>query len=114
MRYLDVPYFKQDTLYTCGPTSLQMVFAYYGIRESEEGLATEVDSDADVGTQHREMVAAVTRRGLHAYVNDNATLDEVAYLVNDRETPSLCVTSRRTRMKTTTRSSSASRMMRSC
>ena len=37
--YIDVPYFKQDTDYTCGPASLQMVLAYFGIRESEEALA---------------------------------------------------------------------------
>lgn len=87
MRYLDVPYFKQDTLYTCGPTSLQMVFAHFGIKESEEKLAEEVESNADVGTQHREMIEAVTRRGLHAYVNDNALIDEISHLVNDHEVP---------------------------
>lgn len=87
MHYLDVPYFKQDTPYTCGPTSLQMVFSFYGITVSEAALAKEVESDAEVGTRHRAIIEAITSRGLHAYVNDNASLDELAYLLNDCAVP---------------------------
>lgn len=80
MQLLDVPYFKQDTTYTCGPTSLQMVFAYFGIRTAEAAVAREVAATANVGTIHQQMIDAVRRRGLHCYVNDNATLNELQFL----------------------------------
>lgn len=81
MRYLEVPYFKQDTGYTCGPTSLQMVLAYYGIRESEANLTRELETRPDNGTLHEEMIEAVLRRNLHCYVNDNASLEEIEFLL---------------------------------
>lgn len=84
MRYLDVPYFKQDTPYTCGPTSLQMVFGYYGIRESEAALSAELLTDPERGTAHGRMIEAVLRRGLHCYVNDDATWEELGRLVGSR------------------------------
>lgn len=80
MNVLHVPYFKQDTLYTCGPTSLQMVLAFYGMRESEASLAREVEANAETGTTHERMIEAVRARGLHCYVNDNAGFDELRYL----------------------------------
>jgi predicted double-glycine peptidase len=82
MRYLDVPYFKQDTGYTCGPTSLQMVLAYHGIRESEAALAKELETDPQNGTYHHNMIEGALRRKLHCYVNDNATLPELRYLID--------------------------------
>lgn len=84
MRYLDIPYFKQDTQYTCGPTSLQMVLAYYGIRESEAALAAELGTDPDTGTAHQQMITAVLKRGLHCYVNDEATWEELGRFVSSR------------------------------
>lgn len=87
MRYLDVPYFKQDTLYTCGPTSLQMVFAYYGIRESEAALARELATDPEEGTAHERMIAASKRYGFYTYVNDHASFEELAYLLHAHEVP---------------------------
>lgn len=84
MRYLDVPFFKQDTNYTCGPVSLQMVLAYHGILESELALREELQSHPVTGTTHQAMITAVTDRGLHCYVNDNATREElVQYLAQE-------------------------------
>lgn len=88
MQYLDVPYFKQDTTYTCGPASLQMVFAYYGIRVSEEKLAQELGSASEDGTRNGALIDAVLRRGLHCYVNDDATLEELMSLL-ERELPTV-------------------------
>ena len=88
MRYLDVPYFKQDTLYTCGPTSLQMVFSYYGIRESEAALKEELETSPETGTEHQQMINAVLKRGFHCYVNNDATLEDIHSLV-ERGVPTI-------------------------
>jgi len=81
MKSLKVPYFKQNTLYTCGPTSLLMVFSYYGIQASEDLLAKELDTNSDIGTKHSKMIEGVRRYGLHCYVNDQSTLQEIGYLL---------------------------------
>lgn len=82
MAYLDVPYFKQDTGYTCGPASLQMVLAFHGVRESEEHLAKELESNMEDGTCHQNMIEAATSRGFHCYVNDNSSLEEISFLLS--------------------------------
>lgn len=81
MAYLDVPYFKQDTGYTCGPTSLQMVLAYYGLRESEAQLAKELETEMENGTCHQNMITSALERGFHCYVNDNSSLEEIGFLL---------------------------------
>lgn len=83
MQYLNVPYFKQDTIYTCGPTSLQMVLSFYGIRESESALAEELKSTAENGTYHKNMLEAVLRRGLYCYINDESNLEELRSLLGN-------------------------------
>jgi ABC-type bacteriocin/lantibiotic exporter with double-glycine peptidase domain len=82
MSYLDVPYFKQDTGYTCGPTSLQMALAYYGIHRSEKNLAEELKTTSEYGTRHGSMIQGVLSHGLYCYVNEGATIDELRYLLN--------------------------------
>lgn len=84
MHYLEVPYFKQDTGYTCGPASLQMVFGFYGIHESEGRLTEELKPDEDNGTDHQAMIDLVLERGFNCYVNDRSTLQEVEYLLKYR------------------------------
>ena len=81
MKYLDVPYFKQDTNYTCGPTALQMVLAYYDIRESEASLAEKLGTDSDNGTRRVKMRELAVSYGLHCYVNDNAPFEELSFFI---------------------------------
>lgn len=82
MHYLEVPFYKQDTEYTCGPTSLQMVLSYYGMKFSEEHLAHELHTNKRIGTMHQALIDTALRHGLFCYVNNNSTIDEIEYLVN--------------------------------
>ena len=84
MRYLDVPYFKQDFTYTCGPASLQMVFAYYGIQESEKNLIKELKPNDDIGTKHQALIDASLKRNLYSYVNEGAPLEEIGFLISQK------------------------------
>jgi predicted double-glycine peptidase len=74
---LDIPFFKQDTLYSCGPAALQMVFAYYSVRESEEDLMRELHTRKKDGTHHEGMIDLSRKRGFFVYVNDDSSLDEI-------------------------------------
>ncbi|MCA9354167.1 MAG: C39 family peptidase [Candidatus Kaiserbacteria bacterium] len=82
MSKLDVPFFKQDKEYTCGPTSLQMVFAYYGKRASEAALAEALGTNDDSGTRKDRMQQLATALGFHCYVNNGSTLEELQYLIS--------------------------------
>lgn len=82
MKCLDVPYFKQDTTYTCGPTALQMVLAYYDIKTSEATLSEELGTNSDNGTRRLRMREVAATYGLHCHVNDNAPYEELSILVS--------------------------------
>jgi ABC-type bacteriocin/lantibiotic exporter with double-glycine peptidase domain len=82
MKSLKVPYFKQETHYTCGPATMQMILKYYGIERTEADLASELATNSDIGTLHEHMIEGVLRHGLHCYVNDQATVQELRYLLD--------------------------------
>jgi ABC-type bacteriocin/lantibiotic exporter with double-glycine peptidase domain len=62
-----------------------MVFAYYGIHESETALARELETDKENGTPHRALIDAVGRRGLFSYVNNDAPYDEILFLLTQEK-----------------------------
>lgn len=72
---LKVPYFKQPAEYYCGPTSLQMVLAFFGIKKSAAELATLADTNEAIGTWHRNMANAARSSGCFVYQNKNADFD---------------------------------------
>ena len=74
---LPVPFFKQDTLYTCGPTSLQMVLAFFHDIKSEEALSSRTHADPEVGTRHMALIEAAQKEGFYCYVHDDSSIDEI-------------------------------------
>lgn len=81
MKSLEVPYFKQDTDYTCGPTSLQMVLAYYGVQYSEPHLAKKMQTSTETGTCPVQMSKTAVRLGFHSYVNVDSSFEEIPFLL---------------------------------
>jgi len=55
----NLEYYHQTTSYTCGPSSLKMVFSNYGMNLSEMGLASYGDSNSEIGTTSAGMLNAV-------------------------------------------------------
>jgi len=74
---LDVPYAKQSTLYSCGPTSLKMLLAYFGIHAGEDELIHCLQTDEQNGTDHAPIVAELEGRGLHCTHTANASFDDI-------------------------------------
>lgn len=89
MRSLQVPYFKQDTIYTCGPTALQMVLAYYGMRQSEMTLSEQLRTTSDKGTSIQHMLDVARQNDFYVYMNNEATLGEISYLLTTFRAPSI-------------------------
>jgi predicted double-glycine peptidase len=78
MHRLDVPYFKQDTAYSCGAASAQMVLAYFGIRTAEERLMHTLHTNHSYGTHHQPLIKLFTDHGLYCYTNNESELEELA------------------------------------
>lgn len=81
---LDVPYFKQDTVYSCGVASLQMVLDFFGVFESEENLTKEAHTNPEIGTTYKWMIDVATKNGFYCYVNNESSLEEVGYFLEQK------------------------------
>ncbi|MEY3784586.1 MAG: hypothetical protein RLZZ230_908 [Candidatus Parcubacteria bacterium] len=82
MKALPVPYLKQDTDYTCGPTSLQMVLEYYGAVHSEAKLARQMQTSSEMGTCPLQMQEIALKHGFYCYVNKEASYEEMIFLLS--------------------------------
>ena len=78
---LKVPFFKQDTPYTCGPVALQMALAFFGVFEGGKQLAKEVHVDHETGTKHKWMMEVAEKKGFYCYEKNESTLDDVCSLL---------------------------------
>src|SRR3989344_4539551 len=76
-----LPYFKQDTNYSCAPTVMEMVFRFYGKVFGEKDLIQMLKTKKDTGTHHNAMIDLARTEGFYVYVNNESSLDEVASLV---------------------------------
>jgi ABC-type bacteriocin/lantibiotic exporter with double-glycine peptidase domain len=76
---IETPYWKQKTNYTCGPTALEIVLAFYGDKLTQNELAKLAETNKDTGTDHKPLINAARKRGFYCYVHRNATI----HLVRD-------------------------------
>lgn len=81
-RLLEVPHYIQSDDSTCGPTSLRMVLAYYGVYMSEEDLAGACGHTYELGCRSEDMVCAAESLGFDVYLKNNSTIEELERIVN--------------------------------
>ena len=69
----------QETLHTgmCGPASLKMVLAYYGVEKTEEELAKLCGTDPELGTSDKGIRHAAETLGFKAEIKNNSTFDDI-------------------------------------
>lgn len=79
---LDVPHFLQSDDSTCGPASLRMVFAYYGVDRSEQSISQACKHTYELGCQGEDMVCAAEMFGFDAFIKNNSTVRELREYVN--------------------------------
>lgn len=81
-RLLPVPHYLQSDDSTCGPTSLRMVMAFYGLEVSEEDLAIACGHTYELGCRSEDMACAAKSLGFEVLLKNNSTIDEISRLVN--------------------------------
>ena len=69
----------QETLNAgmCGPASLKMVLAYYGVEKTESELAQLCNTDPDLGTTDEGIKKAAEQLGFTAEIHNNSSFDDV-------------------------------------
>lgn len=74
-----IPYYKQQTSYTCGPACMRMVLASLDIKKSENQITKLLGTNKIRGTNHRDFVSLAEKYKLRYSVNREATIDELKY-----------------------------------
>lgn len=85
-KLLNVPHILQSDDSTCGPASLRMVFAYYGLELSEKEIAIACEHTYEMGCQGEDMVCAAEYFGFDVFLKNDSTISEIKQYV-DRGIP---------------------------
>ncbi len=77
---LDVKPF-QETLgqSMCGPASLKIVLAYYGMNKSERELYELCGTDSDLGTNDQGLKSAAEHLGFEVTIKNNSSYEDIDY-----------------------------------
>ncbi len=78
---LNVPFIKQETDYTCGPTALQMALAYFGRTFPVTTLSAMASTTEKSGTARKGMVRALNILGFQTHAHHDGSLDEVKFFL---------------------------------
>lgn len=81
---IDVPYYKQDTQYTCGPTALKMLLAYLGVAISDPVLNNLMNCSAEEGTDNQSFSRTLSQLGLWGQEMTNTSIDALRTLVEKK------------------------------
>jgi ABC-type bacteriocin/lantibiotic exporter with double-glycine peptidase domain len=69
----------QETLHAgmCGPASLKIILAYYGIEKSEQELAEICRTDSDLGTDDQGLEKAAEQLGFKVEIKNESTFEDI-------------------------------------
>ncbi|VVB97255.1 Peptidase_C39 like family protein [uncultured archaeon] len=79
---IKVPYFKQESWYTCGPACLRMALAYLGIIKTEKEV-TEACGTTELGTTSTQIPATFQKYGIKASSVKNANIEDLKQEINE-------------------------------
>lgn len=81
-----IPYFKQQTDYTCGPAALRMALGSFGISKTERALSKLLNTKPRVGTPVAAFPQACEKLRLSYCVERDATIDRVSRALKNKFT----------------------------
>ncbi len=79
---LKVPYYHQKTGYTCGPASLEMVFAFFKKNIKEQDISKLAKTQPLYGTIHKYMIDVSRRSGFYCFVHENANIHNIKHFID--------------------------------
>lgn len=73
---IEIPFFKQESWFTCGPACLRMVLAFFGIVRTEAEVVKECDT-TELGTTTVKLSTGAYKFGLKSSSLKNASIDDI-------------------------------------
>lgn len=80
-KIIQVPYFKQKRIHTCGPASMKMVFRFFGLHTKESELAKMMKTEKE-GTKYKALIGIARKKGFYCYVHEKASLNQVRHFID--------------------------------
>ncbi|MEM3113040.1 MAG: peptidase C39 family protein [Candidatus Pacearchaeota archaeon] len=74
-----IPYYKQETQYTCGPACMRMVLDSLGIKKSERQITKLLGTNKIRGTNHRDFVSLAEKYKLRYSVHREASIEDLKH-----------------------------------
>ncbi len=74
---LALPYYHQETDFSCGSTCVQMVLEYFGIKKSEEALRQRMNARPRIGTSHASLTQTLRAHQIGCRSRTKATLQDI-------------------------------------
>ncbi|MBM3200071.1 hypothetical protein FJZ53_03965 [Candidatus Woesearchaeota archaeon] len=84
---LRVKTFQQTQTGYCGPASLKMVLAYFGVEKSEKQLARLTRCSKKYGSEAEHILSAVKTLGFKGLVKDFSSFDDIRKFVINKRIP---------------------------
>jgi len=75
LTFLNVIPYKQTTEYTCGPAAVVSLLNFYGVKNDEMKIASEMESSTTVGTNPEQMTSWLNKNNFIASWHENGTLE---------------------------------------
>ena len=80
---MDIPFFKQQTDYTCGAACMRMILASFGIKKSETALKKLMGSSSRSGTWNKQFPILAESLKMGYAVRRNAKPSDIRRMLKD-------------------------------
>lgn len=80
---MEIPFFKQETDYTCGAACVRMILASFGVRKSEKEIAKVMGSSPKVGTWNRQFPLLAEKFKFCYSVGRNSSPKDIRAMLRD-------------------------------
>jgi ABC-type bacteriocin/lantibiotic exporter with double-glycine peptidase domain len=72
-----IPYYKQETEYTCGAACTRMALASFGIKKSEKQIAKLLKTNKKIGTWHKNIAELAEKYKFNYFVERNGKINDI-------------------------------------
>ena len=86
----DFPYYKQETVWTCGASVMRMALEKCEIKKSEKQVVKILKTNKIRGTWHKDFPRVAEKYKLNYVVKRNATIDDLKYFQKKGYTIIIC------------------------
>lgn len=84
MKMKEVPYYKQESSWTCGPAAMRMVLEHIGIKKTEKQLIKLLETNKIIGTWESQIPKLAEKYKLNYIVERNGKIDDLKKSIKNK------------------------------